>query len=111
MILRDVAVLGKIQSRCDGVGSEVNGGKPSVNRALRGTSEGFAFGGKLTLVRLPSGGFEYRKREAGRAAFARPTERVLWRGPGTTPRLRTELFSPDWSGGSSSSIGFSRVVR
>ena len=38
MILRDVAVLEKIQSRCDGVVSEVNGGKPSVNQALRGTS-------------------------------------------------------------------------
>src|SRR5450432_1138980 len=35
MILREVALLGKIQSRCDGVGSEVNVGKPSVNRALR----------------------------------------------------------------------------
>ena len=34
MIPRDIAVSGKIQSRCDGVGSEVNGGKPSVNRAL-----------------------------------------------------------------------------
>ena len=34
MILWEVALLGKIQSRCDGVGSEVNGGKPSVNRAL-----------------------------------------------------------------------------
>jgi len=43
MILWDVAVLGKIQSRCDGVGSEVNGGKPSVNRALRGTLRGFCF--------------------------------------------------------------------
>ena len=44
MILREVALLGKIQSRCDGVGSEVNGGKPSVNRALRGTLRGFCFG-------------------------------------------------------------------
>jgi hypothetical protein len=35
MILWEVALLGKIQSRCDGVGSEVSGGKPSVNRALR----------------------------------------------------------------------------
>src|ERR1017187_8342022 len=43
MILREVALLGKIQSRCDGVGSEVNGGKPSVNRALRGTLRGFCF--------------------------------------------------------------------
>jgi hypothetical protein len=34
MILWEVALLGKIQSRCDGIGSEVNGGKPSVNRAL-----------------------------------------------------------------------------
>jgi hypothetical protein len=34
MILWEVALLGKIQSRCDGVDSEVNGGKPSVNRAL-----------------------------------------------------------------------------
>ena len=34
MILCEVALLGKIQSRCDGIGSEVNGGKPSVNRAL-----------------------------------------------------------------------------
>src|SRR5580698_2849389 len=31
-----VALLGKIQGRCDGAGSEVIGGKPSVNRALRG---------------------------------------------------------------------------
>jgi hypothetical protein len=37
MILPEVALLGKIQSRCDGVGSEANGGKPSVNRPLRGT--------------------------------------------------------------------------
>ena len=43
MILWEVALLGKIQSRCDGVGSEVNGGKPSVNRALRGTLRGFCF--------------------------------------------------------------------
>jgi hypothetical protein len=41
MILLEVALLGKIQSRCDGVGSEVNGGKPSVNGALRGTVRGF----------------------------------------------------------------------
>src|SRR5947207_2957967 len=41
MILREVALLRRIQSRCDGVGSEVNGGKPSVNRALRGTLRGF----------------------------------------------------------------------
>ena len=34
MILWEVALLEKVQSRCDGVGSEVNGGKPSVNRAL-----------------------------------------------------------------------------
>ena len=34
MILWEVALLGKIQSRCDGIGSEVSGGKPSVNRAL-----------------------------------------------------------------------------
>jgi hypothetical protein len=43
MIPRDVAVSGKIQSRGDGVGSEVSGGKPSVNRALRGTLRGFCF--------------------------------------------------------------------
>jgi len=43
VILRDVAVPGKIQSRGDGVGSEVNGGKPSVIRALRGTLRGFCF--------------------------------------------------------------------
>ena len=36
MVLRGVALLGKIQSRCDRLGSEVNGGKPPVNRALRG---------------------------------------------------------------------------
>src|ERR1700684_1099512 len=43
MILWEVALPGKIQSRCDGVGSEVNGGKPSVNRALRGTLRGVCF--------------------------------------------------------------------
>jgi len=45
MILREVALLGKIQSRCDGVGSEVSGGNPSVSRALRGTLRGFCFSG------------------------------------------------------------------
>jgi hypothetical protein len=74
MILQGVAFLGKIQSRCDGVGSEVSGGKPSVNRALLGIVRGFAFGAELTLVRLPSGGFEYSNREDGPAAFAWPTE-------------------------------------
>jgi len=58
MILRDVAVTGKIQSRCDGVGSEVNGGKPLVNGALRGTLRGLAFDGMFNLVRLPNGAFE-----------------------------------------------------
>jgi hypothetical protein len=43
MILQGVAFLGKIQSRCDGVGSEVSGGKPSVNRALLGIVRGFCF--------------------------------------------------------------------
>src|SRR5216684_3381726 len=47
MILQGVALLGKIQSRCDGVGSGVNGGKPSVNRALRGTLRGFCFWGRV----------------------------------------------------------------
>ena len=85
MILREVALLGKIQSRCDGVGSEVNGGKPSVNRALRCPPRVLLFCGKLTLVKLPSGGFEYRKRDDGRAASARPTEWVL-------PGSRRERF-------------------
>lgn len=58
MILREVALLEKIQSRSDGVGSEVNGGEPSVNRALRVPSEGFALDNKVTLVKLLSGGFE-----------------------------------------------------
>jgi hypothetical protein len=43
MILREVAFQGKIQSRCDGVGSEVNGGKPSDNGAFGGTLRGFCF--------------------------------------------------------------------
>src|SRR5437879_3912875 len=64
------------------------------------------FGGKLTLGRLQSGGFEYRKREAGRAVVARPTEWVLFRGPEALPRFWTERFSPGWSGESSPSIGF-----
>ena len=42
-ILWEVALLGKIQGRCDGAGSEVIGGKPSVNGALRGTLRGFCF--------------------------------------------------------------------
>ena len=42
-ILWGVALLGKIQGRCDGAGSKVIGGKPSVNRALRGTLRGFCF--------------------------------------------------------------------
>jgi hypothetical protein len=42
-ILRGVALPGKIQGRCDGAGSEVIGGKPSVNGALRGTLRGFCF--------------------------------------------------------------------
>ena len=58
MILWEVALLGKIQSRCDGVGSEVSGGKPSSTRPCGAPSEGFAFLAQITLVRLPSGGFE-----------------------------------------------------
>jgi len=42
-ILWGVALLEKIQGRCDGAGSEVIGGKPSVNGALRGTLRGFCF--------------------------------------------------------------------
>ena len=45
MILWEVALLGKIQSRCDGVGSEVSGGNPSVNRVPRGTLRGLCFSG------------------------------------------------------------------
>ena len=53
MILREVALPWKIQSRCDGVGSEVNGGKPSVNRALRGTLRGFCFCGRDYFGEIP----------------------------------------------------------
>ena len=42
MIPWGVALLGKIQGRCNGAGSEVISGKPSVNRAQQGTSEGLA---------------------------------------------------------------------
>jgi hypothetical protein len=77
--------------------------------AIRGLLDSYKL--ELTLVRFPSGGFEYIKREVGRAAFARPTELVLSRGPGATLRLPTAQLSPDWSGGSSSSIGFSRLAR
>src|SRR5450759_4326401 len=34
-------------------------------------------------------GFEYSKREAGRAVVARPTQWILYRGPVAIPRLRT----------------------
>ena len=97
VILPEVALLGKIQSRCDGVGSEVNGGKPSVKRGPAGYPPGvLPLMASFTLVRFPSGGFEYRNREVGRTAFARPAELVLSRESGATPRLRTERFSPDW---------------
>ena len=59
-ILWGVALLGKIQGRCDGAGSEVIGGKPSVNRACGVPSEGFAFGFDIliTWVESRSGGLE-----------------------------------------------------
>src|ERR1039458_2769640 len=64
----------------------------------------------MTLVRLSSGGFEYSKRDDGRAVVARPTELVLRRGPGSLPGLPTAQFFPDWSSGSFPFICFSDVL-
>src|SRR5580693_2197628 len=69
-------------------------------------SEGLAFRDELTLVKLLSGGFEYRKREEGWAAFARPAEWVLgcgWRRRGS----RKERLCRAGSNRSFSSTDFS----
>ena len=56
------ALLGKTQGRCDGAGSEVIGGKPSVNRALRGTLREFCLD-----LRLPMLGWSLRAEDLTRS--------------------------------------------
>jgi hypothetical protein len=82
--------------------AQVNGSKPSVRGPA--VPSGVLLLTGITLVELPSGGFEYRKRDAGRAVVARPTGEFCAADLGHA--ALTDMGFPGSSGGSSPSSNF-----